>query len=85
VPEVKGNGLAFLSGKEDKFDRGRNCHTCVAGTKRNRFMETIYFLIWLAGGGLATYVGFRLLKSAERHDDLEDERLWQDLLHPGTP
>jgi hypothetical protein len=48
-------------------------------------MGTIYFLIWLAGGGLATYVGFRLLKSAERHDDLEDERLWQDLLHPGTP
>jgi hypothetical protein len=47
-------------------------------------MGTIYFLIWLAGGGLATYVGFRLLKSAERRDDLEDERLWQDLLHPGT-
>ena len=48
-------------------------------------MGSIYLLIWLAGGCLAAYVGLRLLKSAERRDDLEDEKLWQDLLHPGAP
>ena len=51
-------------------------------------MESTHFVIWLAGGGLvtlATYFGFCLLKSAEHHDDAEDERLWQYLLHPGTP
>jgi hypothetical protein len=48
-------------------------------------MGSIYFLIWLASEGLATYVGFSLLKSAERRDALEDEQLWQELLHPGTP
>ncbi len=48
-------------------------------------MESIYLVIWLAGGGLVTYVSFCLLKSAERRDDAENERLWQYLLHPGTP
>jgi len=46
-------------------------------------MGSIYFIIWLACGGLATFVGFRLLKSAERCDDVEGEILWQYLLHPG--
>jgi hypothetical protein len=50
-------------------------------------MKPTYFLIWLTGGGLvilATYVGLYLLRSAQRQDDAEDERLWQYLLHPGT-
>jgi hypothetical protein len=51
-------------------------------------MKLAYFLIGLAGGGLvtlATYVGLCLLKSAEHVDDIEDERIWQHLLHAGTP
>ena len=47
-------------------------------------MGTIYFLMWLAGGGIVTCVGFRLLKSAEYRDDREDEKYWQYLLHPGS-
>jgi hypothetical protein len=51
-------------------------------------MKLANFLFWLAGGGLvtfATYVGLFLLKCGERLDDAEEERLWQHLLHPGTP
>ena len=41
-------------------------------------------LVLFVGGSLATYVGLCLLKSAARHDDAEDERLWHYLLYPGT-
>ena len=49
-------------------------------------MELTHLLIWIAGGGLvtlATCVCLCLLKSAQRLDDAEGERLWQYLLHPG--
>ncbi len=51
-------------------------------------MELTYLLKWIAGGGLVTlavYACFCLLKSAQYLEDGEDERLWQNLLYPGTP
>jgi hypothetical protein len=48
-------------------------------------MGPTYFLSWLAGGGLvtlATYASLCLLKSAQRIEDAEEEKLWQYLLHP---
>ena len=41
-------------------------------------------LALFVGGILATYIGRILIKSAARHDDFEDDRLWHYLLHPGT-
>jgi hypothetical protein len=50
-------------------------------------MELTYLLKWIAGGlvTLAVYACFCLLKSAQRLEDGEDKRLWQNLLYPGMP
>ena len=47
---------------------------------------TAYFALFVCASlvTLAAYFGHYLLKSAERHDEAEDERLWEYLLHPGT-
>jgi hypothetical protein len=47
-------------------------------------MHLTALLVLFVGGSLVTYLGLILLKSAERHDAAEDERLWHYLLHPGT-
>ncbi len=47
-------------------------------------MHLTALLVLFVGGSLTTYVGFFLVKSAARHDDAEDERLWHYLLHPDT-
>ncbi len=50
-------------------------------------MELSYLLNWIAGSLLilVAYACFSLLKSAQRLEDAEDERLWQYVLHPGRP
>lgn len=61
-----------------KWMRAKTC-------KKGRNMEPTYFLSWLAGGGLVTLVTYAilcLLKSAQRIEDAEEEKLWQYLLHP---
>ncbi len=47
-------------------------------------MHLTALLAIFVGGTLVTYAGLFLLKSAAHHDDVEDDRLWHYLLHPGT-
>jgi hypothetical protein len=51
-------------------------------------MELTYLAEWIAGGGLVIlliYTCFCLLKFAQRLEDAEDERLWQNVLHRDGP
>jgi hypothetical protein len=51
-------------------------------------MELTRFLLLLARGGLVSlviHVFLNLLKPSQSREDAEDESLWENLLHPGSP